>query len=275
MGDRGQTQVKNKQPAPMQVTAEQILREARERQEDENYTAPAQKITDPEELAVYRLKERKHFEDRLRMSKHAIGTWLKYAAFEEQQRDFERARSVYERAIDVDHRNTTLWLKYAEMEMRNRHINHARNVWDRAVTLMPRVDQFWFKVRAPRRAPAPCAHAVRRRAATCAFARSRCSIVSVSVRAPPLPTARPCPRRTALDSISPRRSRATVHLHGGDARQRHRGTRRLRSLDRVGAGRSRAHRAALARSRSALGLAHARATSARKRARAAARAPCI
>ena len=76
-----------------------ILREARERQEDENYTAPAQKITDPEELAVYRLKERKHFEDRLRMSRHAIGTWLKYAAFEEAQRDFERARSVYERAL--------------------------------------------------------------------------------------------------------------------------------------------------------------------------------
>ena len=138
-------QVKNKQPAPMQVTAEQILREARERQEDENYTAPAQKITDPEELAVYRLKERKHFEDRLRMSRNAMGTWLKYAAFEEAQRDFDRARSVYERAVDVDHRNTTLWLKYAEMEMRNRHINAARNVWDRAVTLMPRVDQFWFK----------------------------------------------------------------------------------------------------------------------------------
>ena len=63
----------------MQITAEQILREARERQEDENYTAPAQKITDPEELAVYRLKERKHFEDRLRMSKHAVGTWLTVA----------------------------------------------------------------------------------------------------------------------------------------------------------------------------------------------------
>ena len=78
----------------MQITAEQILREARERQEDENYTAPAQKITDPEELAVYRLKERKHFEDRLRMSRNAMGTWLKYAAFEEAQRDFERARSV-------------------------------------------------------------------------------------------------------------------------------------------------------------------------------------
>mmetsp|Transcript_9622 Transcript_9622/g.23880 ORF Transcript_9622/g.23880 Transcript_9622/m.23880 type:complete len:674 (+) Transcript_9622:39-2060(+) len=142
--DRGH-EVKNKQPAPMQITAEQILREARERQEDENYTAPAQKITDPEELAVYRMRERKHFEDRLRMNRNAIGTWLKYASFEEAQRDFERARSVYERALDVDHRNTTIWLKYAEMEMRNRHINRARNVWDRAVTLMPRVDQFWFK----------------------------------------------------------------------------------------------------------------------------------
>ena len=50
MGDRrgGIGDVKNKQPAPMQISAEQILREARERQEDENYTAPAQKITDPE-----------------------------------------------------------------------------------------------------------------------------------------------------------------------------------------------------------------------------------
>ena len=110
-GDRGHGAVKSKQPAPMQVTAEQILREAHERQEDEAYIAPKQKITDPEELAVYRMRERKHFEDRLRMSRNAMGTWLKYAAFEEAQRDFERARSVYERALDVDHRNTTLWLK--------------------------------------------------------------------------------------------------------------------------------------------------------------------
>ena len=112
-GDRGQGAVKSKQPAPMQVTAEQILREAHERQEDEAYIAPKQKITDPEELAVYRMRERKHFEDRLRMSRNAMGTWLKYGSFEEAQRDFERARSVYERALDVDHRNTTLWLKYS------------------------------------------------------------------------------------------------------------------------------------------------------------------
>lgn len=137
--------VKNKQPAPMQITAEQILREARERQEDDSHVPVTQKVMDPEELAVYRMHERKAFEDRLRMNRNAIGGWLKYGAFEEAQRDWERARSVYERALDVDHRNTVIYLKYAEMEMRNRHVNAARNVWDRAVTLMPRVDQFWFK----------------------------------------------------------------------------------------------------------------------------------
>ena len=100
-------QAKNKQPAPMQITAEQILREARERQEDDAFQAPAQKITDPEvqplrvsrmpvplvsnscmlrqELAVYRLRQRKYFEDRLRMNRNAMGTWLKYSAFEEAQ----------------------------------------------------------------------------------------------------------------------------------------------------------------------------------------------
>ena len=29
-----------------------------------------------------------------------------------------RARSVYERALDVDHRCIPMWLKYAEMEMK-------------------------------------------------------------------------------------------------------------------------------------------------------------
>ena len=44
--------VKNKQPAPVQITAEQLLREARERQEEDG-KPPKQKITDPDELAEY------------------------------------------------------------------------------------------------------------------------------------------------------------------------------------------------------------------------------
>ena len=52
---------------------------------------------------------------------------------------------MYERALDVDHRNIGLWLKYTEMEMRNKQVNHARNLWDRAVTILPRANQFWYK----------------------------------------------------------------------------------------------------------------------------------
>ena len=66
-----------------------------------------------------------------------------YAQWEEKQKDFRRARSVWERALDTNYNAINLWLKYAEMEMRHRFVNHARNVWDRAVTLLPRVDQLW------------------------------------------------------------------------------------------------------------------------------------
>jgi crooked neck len=138
------TRVKNKTPASIQITAEQILREARERQEPE-IRPPKQKITDTHELAEYRLRKRKEFEDVIRRVRWSVSAWVKYAKWEEQQRDFARARSVYERALDVAHRDHTLWLKYAEFEMRNWFVNHARNVWDRAVSLLPRVDQLWYK----------------------------------------------------------------------------------------------------------------------------------
>ncbi|KAL0002398.1 hypothetical protein SO802_016179 [Lithocarpus litseifolius] len=138
------TRVKNKTPAPIQITAEQILREARERQEAE-IRPPKQKITDATELSEYRLRKRKEFEDLIRRVRWNISVWIKYAQWEESQKDFNRARSVWERALEVDYRNHTLWLKYAEVEMKNKFINHARNVWDRAVTLLPRVDQLWYK----------------------------------------------------------------------------------------------------------------------------------
>jgi hypothetical protein len=44
--------VQNKAPAAVQITAEQILREAHERQ-DAPFKQPRQNITDPEELAEY------------------------------------------------------------------------------------------------------------------------------------------------------------------------------------------------------------------------------
>lgn len=138
-------QVKNKTPAEVQITAEQLLREAKERQLETVPIPPKQKISDPLELADFQLRKRKDFEDGIRRNRNNMATWMKYAAWEENQKDMQRARSIYERALDVDHRNIPLWLKYAEMEMRNRQVNHARNIWDRAVTIMPRANQFWYK----------------------------------------------------------------------------------------------------------------------------------
>ncbi|XP_076317775.1 pre-mRNA splicing factor crn isoform X2 [Tachypleus tridentatus] len=137
--------VKNKTPAEIQITAEQLLREAKERDLEIVPPPPKQKISDPDELAEYQLRKRKAFEDSIRKNRAVISNWIKYAQWEESQKEIQRARSVYERALDVDHRNVTLWLKYAEMEMRHRQVNHARNLWDRAVSILPRVNQFWYK----------------------------------------------------------------------------------------------------------------------------------
>lgn len=137
--------VKNRAPAPIQITAEQLLREAKERKLEEAPKAPKQFIADNEELQLYRQGKRKDFEDQIRRQRQHLGTWCKYALWEASQKEFERARSVFERALSVDYRSQVVWFKYAEMEMKNQFINHARNVWDRAVTLLPRVDNFWYK----------------------------------------------------------------------------------------------------------------------------------
>lgn len=137
--------VKNKMPAQIQITAEQLLREAKERELEAPQRAPTQKITSLAELRDFQLRKRKDYEDNVRKNRMAMQNWIKYAKFEESQGELQRARSVFERALDVDFRNVGLWLKYAEMEMRNKQVNHARNLWDRAVTLMPRANQFWYK----------------------------------------------------------------------------------------------------------------------------------
>ena len=119
------------------------LREAKDRQIEGDFQA-----TEPAHYGSGRAGgvpagEAQGIEDAIRYERTRMGTG-QYAHFEEQQGD-QRARSVFERALDITYTDKNLWLKYAEMEMRNKFVNHARNVWDRAVSLLPRVDQFWFK----------------------------------------------------------------------------------------------------------------------------------
>jgi len=136
--------VKNRAPAPIQISAEQLLREA----SDHVQTQPLDPITqihDKEEYQSYLASRRKHFEDNIRYRREHIGNWVKYARFEEENKEFERCRSVFERALEVEHRGAELWLGYAEFEMRNEFVNRARNVLDRAVQILPRVDFLWYK----------------------------------------------------------------------------------------------------------------------------------
>ena len=48
------------------------------------------------------------------------------AATNVRRRGVGSARSVYERALDIDYQNVNLWLKYAEMEMRHKNIQARR-----------------------------------------------------------------------------------------------------------------------------------------------------
>ena len=139
-----QSQVKNRAPAPVQITAEQILREASDRGSAES-KAPVRRIHDAEELELYRQTKRKEFEDTLRRVRTNVGAWIKYAEWEQNQFEFQRARNIFERSFDVDYKNEALWMKYIEMEQKNKFPNHARNLFDRVVQLLPRCDKFWYK----------------------------------------------------------------------------------------------------------------------------------
>lgn len=141
---RSAPRIKNRAPAPIQISAEQLLREAQERQEAPA-AAPAQKIEDYEELEEYRGRRRSDFEDRLRRTRTNMSTWIKYAAWEASQGEMDRCRSVYERALDVDPHYLPLWLRYTEQELKMRNVQHARNLYDRAVSILPRIDQLWYK----------------------------------------------------------------------------------------------------------------------------------
>ncbi|MCJ1336013.1 NineTeen Complex (NTC) component [Bachmanniomyces sp. S44760] len=141
---RGPPRVKNKQAAPTQISAEQLLREAVDRQEP-GLQAPTQRFADLEELHEFQGRKRKEFEDYVRRNRINMNNWMRYAQWELEQKEYRRARSIFERALDVDSTAVVLWIRYIEAEMKTRNINHARNLLDRVVTILPRVDKLWYK----------------------------------------------------------------------------------------------------------------------------------
>src|ERR1700728_1240155 len=65
---RGPPRVKNKAPAPQQISAEQLLREPVDRQEP-GLQAPTQRFADLEELHEFQGRKRKEFEDYIRRNR--------------------------------------------------------------------------------------------------------------------------------------------------------------------------------------------------------------
>lgn len=102
---RGPPRVKNKAAAPVQISAEQLLREAVDRQDGAIQT-PTQRFEDLEELKEYQGRKRREFEDYVRRNRVRLDNWLRYAQWELDQKEFARARSVFERSLDVHPNNT-------------------------------------------------------------------------------------------------------------------------------------------------------------------------
>ncbi|GAK64400.1 pre-mRNA-splicing factor CLF1 [Moesziomyces antarcticus] len=141
---RSAPRIKNRAPAPIQISAEQLLREANERQEAPA-AAPKQRIEDYEELEEYRGRKRTEFENRINSTYGNMNGWIKYAVWEASQGEMDRCRSVFERALDRDPHSLPVWLRYTEQELKMRNVQHARNLYDRAVSILPRIDQLWYK----------------------------------------------------------------------------------------------------------------------------------
>jgi crooked neck len=137
--------VRNRAPAQIQITAEQLVLEAKDRGLEVVKQGAKQFISDNEELTAYAANKRKDFESQIQRHRDRQGLWVRYALWEASLKEFDRSRSVFERALQFNYKDDMMWIKYAEMEMKGKFINHARNIWDRAISLLPRIDQFWYK----------------------------------------------------------------------------------------------------------------------------------
>ena len=144
--------VKNRAAADIQITAEQMVNEARaqfgdmnERQSHVDRERALMMTADKEEMKDYLQVTRKKYEDTIRKDRNRIRNYTDYARFEAQQLDYRRMRSIFERALSVMPTNPQVYLQYAELEAKSGFTNHALNVMHRAVGLLPREDLLWFK----------------------------------------------------------------------------------------------------------------------------------
>ncbi|ODV81060.1 Pre-mRNA-splicing factor CLF1 [Suhomyces tanzawaensis NRRL Y-17324] len=127
-----------------QLTSEQILKDAYENK-DRPLERPKQSIQDLDELRSFQLAKRKEYEQQLNKNRLNFNQWLRYAKWEiNHNHDYARARSIFERALDVNVQHIPFWVQYIQFELSHKNVNHARNLLDRATTTLPRINKLWF-----------------------------------------------------------------------------------------------------------------------------------
>ncbi|CAI5758674.1 unnamed protein product [Candida verbasci] len=128
-----------------QITSKDIFQDAFTRQESQKLSRPKQTIQDLEELKSYQQTKRKEYEQQLNKNRLNFGQWIRYARWEiEHNHDWNRGRSIFERALDVDIQYVPFWIQYLQMELSYKNINHARNLLDRATKTLPTINKLWF-----------------------------------------------------------------------------------------------------------------------------------
>uniref|UniRef100_A0A0M3IR76 TPR_REGION domain-containing protein n=1 Tax=Ascaris lumbricoides TaxID=6252 RepID=A0A0M3IR76_ASCLU len=144
--------VKNKAPAALQITAEQLVREAKERDLEIVAPPPKTKISDPEELAEYQRKRRnkqvnhaRNIWDRaVTILPRATQFWLKYSYMEELIGNLPGARQVFERWIEWEPPEQA-WQTYINFELRYKETDRARIIWQHFLHVHGHDVKLWIR----------------------------------------------------------------------------------------------------------------------------------
>ncbi|KAH0793706.1 crooked neck-like protein 1 [Histomonas meleagridis] len=137
--------IHNKSAAQIQITADQLLIESVSRMKDRPRLPEIPNQTQAE-IEDQRFKRRQNWELNVRRNLCSYHTYIRYARWEEDLNELDKARSVYERGIEfTNFKEPNIWKCYINMELRHKQINYARNLLERVVTILPRHDQFWLE----------------------------------------------------------------------------------------------------------------------------------
>jgi crooked neck len=135
----------NQNVSSIQITAEQLILESVSRTKDRPRLPELENQTQAD-IDDLRFKRRQAWERNISRSLCTYNTFIRYARWEEDMGEIDKARSVYERALEFSRfREPQVWICYVDMELRHKQIAYALNVLERSITILPRHDRFWLK----------------------------------------------------------------------------------------------------------------------------------